>query len=82
MSSTVVSAEEINREWLSGALGFEVRSAAVEPIGTGQTSSTYRLSIDAEDCARTLIAKFAEGPRTHGGGWLRATETRSAFTNN
>jgi hypothetical protein len=62
MSSTVASADEINREWLSGALGFEVRSVALEPIGTGQTSSTYRLSIDAEDCARTLIAKFAEGP--------------------
>lgn len=61
MISTVRSADELNREWLSAALGSEVRSVMVEPIGTGQTSSTYRLTIDADDCARTLIAKFAEG---------------------
>jgi Ser/Thr protein kinase RdoA (MazF antagonist) len=59
--STVTSAAELNRDWLSAALGSEVRSVAVERIGTGQTSSTYRLTIDADDCARTLIAKFAQG---------------------
>ena len=57
----MVSVEELNREWLGIALGCEVRSIGVEPIGTGQTSSTYRLTIDADGCARTLIAKFAEG---------------------
>jgi aminoglycoside phosphotransferase (APT) family kinase protein len=59
--STVTSADELNREWLSAALGSEVRSVSVEQIGTGQTSSTYRLTIDVDDCARTLVAKFAEG---------------------
>lgn len=62
MTAVVGSARELSRAWLAEALGTEVRSASVEPIGTGQTSSTYRLTIDADGCAPTLVAKFAEGP--------------------
>ncbi len=47
--------------WLSGALETEVRSVSSEQIGTGQTSSTYLLHIDAVGCAPTLVAKLAEG---------------------
>lgn len=38
-----------------------MRSVAVEPIGTGQTSATYRLTLDADGCAPTMVAKLAEG---------------------
>jgi hypothetical protein len=52
-------AEDLNVEWLSEVLGFEIRSLSVERIGAGQTSSAYRLTIDADDCPPTLIAKIA-----------------------
>ena len=62
MNAVAGSAGELSPEWLTQALQTEVRSVRVEPIGTGQTSSTYRLTIDADGCAPTLVAKFAEGP--------------------
>lgn len=62
MTAVAGSAAELSPEWLTRALQTEVRSAMVEPIGTGQTSSTYRLTIDADGCAQTLVAKLAEGP--------------------
>jgi aminoglycoside/choline kinase family phosphotransferase len=55
------SAGELSPEWLTQVLETKVRSVAVEPIGTGQTSSTYRLTIDADGCAPSLVAKLAEG---------------------
>jgi len=57
----VTSADQLNEKWLSDALETEVRSVSIEPIGTGQTSATYRLVIDAEGCAPSLIAKLASG---------------------
>jgi aminoglycoside phosphotransferase (APT) family kinase protein len=62
MTAVAGSAGELSRDWLAETLGTDVRSVTVEPIGTGQTSSTYRLTIDADGYARTLIAKLAEGP--------------------
>jgi aminoglycoside phosphotransferase (APT) family kinase protein len=59
--SPATSADQLNEEWLSDALGIEVRSVTLEGIGTGQTSSTYRLAIDADHCAPSLIAKLADG---------------------
>ena len=61
MNAVATSAGELSEEWLADVLQTEVRSVAVEPIGTGQTSSTYRLTIDAENCAPSLIAKLADG---------------------
>jgi aminoglycoside/choline kinase family phosphotransferase len=55
------SAGDLTEDWLSEALDTVVRSVTVEPIGSGQTSSTCRLSIDADCCPRTLVAKFAAG---------------------
>ena len=54
-------AEDLSAEWLSVALGTEVSSVSAEQIGTGQTSSTYLLHIDADGCPPTLVAKLAEG---------------------
>jgi Phosphotransferase enzyme family len=54
-------AEDLSLEWLSFALDVEVRSLSTERIGTGQTSSTYRLHLDADGCPPMLVAKLAEG---------------------
>jgi hypothetical protein len=61
VTSPVTSADQLNEKWLSDVLETEVRSVSVERIGTGQTSSTYRLVIDADGYAPTLIAKLASG---------------------
>jgi aminoglycoside phosphotransferase (APT) family kinase protein len=61
VTSPVTSVDQLNEKWLSNALETEVRSVSVEPIGTGQTSSTYRLVIDADGYASSLIAKLATG---------------------
>jgi aminoglycoside phosphotransferase (APT) family kinase protein len=55
------SADDLTAEWLSTALATDVRSARIERIGTGQTSSTYRLRIDADGMPQTMVAKLAEG---------------------
>ncbi len=61
MTLIATSARDLTEEWLSYVLGTHVRSVTVEPIGTGQTSSTYRLTIDADGCPGTLVVKLAEG---------------------
>jgi aminoglycoside phosphotransferase (APT) family kinase protein len=61
VNAPATAAAQLTEEWLSDALGTEVRSVTFEPIGSGQTSSTYRLTIDADDCAPSLIAKLAHG---------------------
>ncbi len=61
VSAVARGAVDLNPDWLSAALGIEVRSVTSERIGTGQISSTYRLNIDADDLPSTLVAKLAEG---------------------
>ena len=61
MTRIATSAGDLSRDWLSQALGTEVRSVTLEPIGTGQSASTYRLTLDAGDGPATLIAKLAKG---------------------
>jgi len=53
--------EDLSAEWLSAALGTEIRAVSAKRIGTGQTSSAYRLTIDAADCPASVVAKLAEG---------------------
>jgi Ser/Thr protein kinase RdoA (MazF antagonist) len=62
MTLVAGSVNQLDPAWLSNVLGAEVRSVTAQPIGSGQTSSTYRLTIDADGCPPTLIAKLAEGP--------------------
>lgn len=57
----VVDVEGLTAAWLAEVLASEVRSVAIEPVGTGQTAATYRLSLEAPDLAPTLIAKVAAG---------------------
>ncbi len=61
MTDLLGSPDGLTPGWLSAALGADVRSLASRAIGTGQTSSTYRLTIDADGCPPTLVAKFADG---------------------
>jgi Ser/Thr protein kinase RdoA (MazF antagonist) len=58
---TVRHIDEVSEGWLSEALGVRVRSVRAEPIGTGQTSATYRLAIDSDACPSNLVIKFAAG---------------------
>ena len=59
-SEIVDDATGLTAEWLSSVLGAEVRSVAVEPVGTGQMASCYRLSVEYErgDGPTRLIAKL------------------------
>ena len=61
MEGIVTSADELGASWLSSVLGTVVRSASFQRIGSGQTSATYRLAIDAEGIPPTIVAKFAQG---------------------
>ena len=62
MIEVATAVGDLTEEWLSAALEMTVRSVSVQPIGSGQTSSTYRLAIDADGGPSSLVAKLAEGP--------------------
>ncbi|HUR52422.1 MAG TPA: aminoglycoside phosphotransferase, partial [Mycobacteriales bacterium] len=56
----------LTTDWLSDALGVEVTGVEVVPVGTGQTGSSYRLSVtyaEDVDLPPTFVAKTgAEDP--------------------
>jgi aminoglycoside phosphotransferase (APT) family kinase protein len=41
--------DDVTADWLSGVLGTEVRTLELNPIGTGQTGATYRISVGYSD---------------------------------
>jgi Ecdysteroid kinase-like family len=53
--------EEITADWLSATLGYKVRAVIREKVGTGQTGASYRLTLEADEGPRTLLAKVAAG---------------------
>jgi aminoglycoside/choline kinase family phosphotransferase len=55
------SIEDLTTDWMSSALATDVRTVVAQPIGTGQTSSTFRLTIDADNCPATVVVKLADG---------------------
>ncbi len=61
MKPAVRHIDEVSGGWLSEALGVRVRSVRAKPIGTGQTSATYRLAVDSDECPSSLVIKFAAG---------------------
>jgi aminoglycoside/choline kinase family phosphotransferase len=61
VSAVATGHVDLDPDWLSAALKTDVRSVATERIGTGQISSTYRLTIEAEGLPSTLVPKLAEG---------------------
>ncbi|THV18731.1 DUF1679 domain-containing protein [Nocardioides caeni] len=55
----VTRIEEITPEWLSLALGYDVRSVEATPVGTGQIGTCHRLSLDGDaTLPATLLAKL------------------------
>ena len=65
MKPTVRHIDEVSEGWLSEALGVPVRSVRAEPIGTGQTSATFRLAIDSDACPSSLVSKICRRRRRH-----------------
>jgi len=53
--------EDLTPEWLSDALGVEVRSAAAQAIGAGQTGASYRVDLDSDGGPSSVVAKIATG---------------------
>ena len=72
--------EELTPEWLSGVLGATVSDVSSTPVGTGQMSGCYRLSLrySAGVGPATLIAKLpSPDPAVRAGGATTyATEVR------
>ncbi len=63
-TSVARSIDEMDTRWLEQALGTTVASVRARRIGTGQTSSTYVLDLDAHGLPPTLVVKLAEGDAT------------------
>jgi hypothetical protein len=61
MKAVAERIEQITGEWLSGALGADVRAVQAVPVGTGQTGASYRLLLDWDGSSPTCIAKLAGG---------------------
>ena len=53
--------EDITAEWLSETLGYPVHAVTREQVGTGQTGASLRLTLDADQGPRSLLAKVAAG---------------------
>ncbi|WP_405494951.1 phosphotransferase family protein [Nocardia sp. NBC_00511] len=52
------SPAEITAAWLSSVMDEQFASVRVEPVGTGQTASTYRVTAESCGSTRTFIAKL------------------------
>jgi hypothetical protein len=61
LRSVVDDVRELTPDWLSDALGVDVRTVRSEPIGAGQTGATHRLVLDTEAGPRSVVAKTAAG---------------------
>jgi Ecdysteroid kinase-like family len=59
--TAVVDADGLSEQWLSSVLKRDVKLASCEGFGTGQTSATYRLTLNGADLPATLVAKVAAG---------------------
>ncbi|WP_182377494.1 phosphotransferase [Nocardioides sp. WS12] len=62
MSSVEVlhSVDDLTHDWLTRALGAPVRSFTVGPIGTGQVSGTFRIVLDWDGDASSVVLKIAD----------------------
>ena len=61
MNRVAERVEDLTPEWLSDALGVEVRSATAQAIGAGQTGASYRIDLDADGGPSSVVAKLAAG---------------------
>ena len=56
--AVVCTPEEVTAEWLSAALGTEVRSARTEAVGTGQIGCCVLAHVDGDQLPETLFVKL------------------------
>lgn len=59
-----IDVEEVSPEWLTFALGYPVRAVTSKRIGTGQTGTTCRITVDADQGPKSFILKCAAGEMT------------------
>lgn len=59
MKNVAGGVADLTPEWLSYALGTDVRSVSAVRVGTGQTGTAYRLALDADGLPTSLVAKLA-----------------------
>ena len=83
---TTFTPEAVTTEWLSGALGTNVKSFEIEQIGVGVglLGRLYRISLDCEKGPKSVVAKFPtldEGARMNVVEPLRFYEKEIAFYN-
>lgn len=57
----VLDIEALDAARLSKILGYKVTACRSEKVGTGQTGASYRLTLDAAEGPKTLLAKVAAG---------------------
>ncbi|WP_102145075.1 phosphotransferase family protein [Mycobacterium hubeiense] len=50
---------DVTPQWLGSVLDRDIREVTVQPIGTGQTGATYRVSVTYADDSADLPATFA-----------------------
>lgn len=61
MNNDARDIQDITAGWLSEKLGYEIRSFKSVAVGTGQTGASYRLTLDADQGPKTLLAKVSAG---------------------
>jgi phosphotransferase family enzyme len=64
MPDLVRRPEELSGAWLADALGTPVRDFALERIGTGQMSESYRVTLDWDGAPGTVVLKVAASDPT------------------
>jgi Phosphotransferase enzyme family/SCP-2 sterol transfer family len=60
MTKLLRTVDDLSVEWLADALGQPIRGYTATPLGTGQSSSTYRVALDWDGDARSAILKLAD----------------------
>ncbi len=58
MTRFPVLVEEVTADWLAGALGGSVESFSIEPVGTGQIGTCYRIGITGSEVVNRVVLKL------------------------
>ncbi|MEU3011685.1 phosphotransferase [Nocardia asteroides] len=58
--SVVRTIDDLTSAWLDAALGCHIHGFTAEPVGTGQASSTYRVTLDSDGDLGSVVLKLAD----------------------
>ncbi len=53
-----MSPDDLTAEWIGRVLGVEVDAATVEPVGTGQIGTCYRIRLEGPDVPASVLVKL------------------------